>query len=136
MSEEITVGAHKVSQGSLNARQLQAELESLWHDALAGKENAVRSAAAETLGASEADLMKLSDPPIRVAPGPAGMTGVELAILAGLWLGQELVVKPLVGVPQDEIKKRLRAFWIDTVMPKIRLRTANQSAVGQDIYMP
>ena len=33
---------------------------------------------------------------------------------------------------QDEIKKRLRAFWIDTVLPAIQRRTANRSAVSDD----
>jgi hypothetical protein len=119
---EIILATHK--RGTLKVDELNERIEQIWSETMATP--AGRQEIAEALGVKP-EALKEGDPPITVN-ADSGFGILEL-MAVGQWALVHLVAPALVGLAQDEIKKRLARLWNDVLLPAIR--GDDEGAIGK-----
>jgi hypothetical protein len=119
---EILLATHK--RGNLKVDQLNERIEQIWSETMATPTGRQEIAAA--LGVKP-EALKQGEPPIAIdAAAGAGIT--ELMAI-GQWALIHLVAPALIGLAQDEVKKRLARLWTDVLLPAIR--GDDEGAIGK-----
>lgn len=101
--------------GKLSLNELNERIEQIWSKELGSKSG--RQDIAEALGVKPQDLKK-GDPPIRIE-ADSGIDPTLLHVI-GDWALTTVVVPALIGLAQEETKKRLARLWKEVLLPAIR----------------
>lgn len=116
--------------GTKRPHELQDAVRQAWQDILS--DPASRSHAARILEGTPIDLESTAEPPFDIEATKAGMTGGEIVVMAAIWVGKELLLKPATSLLSAYAKKQLQELWTEVVSPAVRRRLGDHRSMGTE----
>jgi len=114
-------------EGASRYTELNATLTQVWGGLLADPDALQR--AATILGVPPAALLE-KPAPLAFAPRKAGLTGAEIALVAGSWLVTEVLLGAAKDLLKDALKAKGRQLWDELLEPAMRRTFARRDALG------
>lgn len=119
---EILLATHK--RGNLKVDQLNERIGQIWSETMST--SAGRQEIAQALDVKP-EVLQQGKPPIAI-DASSGI-GVPELMAIGQWALLHLIAPALIGLAQDEVKKRLARLWNDVLLPAIRGN--DEGAIGK-----
>jgi len=115
-------------QGTASVADLRGKLAAAWRQILADPRQ--RGAAAGALGIPADTIAGAIEPPVCLETGQAGISGVEIAVVVSLWLGDRVLLGALEDMAKDEVKRRVQQLWTDVLEPAFRRQVRDRLGLG------